>query len=194
MANNILRKDNGGKAAPVAPVKNTMNFARHQVKFNFKKIIPALALVVIAGLLFLKFGIVDQLQKKTDAMNLLASKQEQLSSMAGKLAEYDKLAAEYGRYSYGWMSENEISLVNRLDVMDLIEEKIAKLATIENFAINSNVLSLNIRGITLTQASGIVEDLETSELVSRATVYSASAEAGREASIFMSIVLTKGAE
>jgi len=37
-----------------------------------------------------------------------------------------------------------------------------------------------------------VEDLETSELVSRATVYSASAESGREASIFMSIVLTKG--
>lgn len=190
MANTFKQKD--GKAAPVVPAKSTMNFVRHKITFNFRIIIPVLALLAIACFLFLKFGILDQLQKKTIAMNDLASRQELLSSMSGKLAEYDKLAAEYGRYSYGWMSDTEINLIDRLDAMDLLEEKVAKLATIENFAVNNNVLTMNIRGVTLNQASEIVEDLESSEIVRRATVYSASAEAGREASIFLSIVLTKG--
>lgn len=189
MAN--VMKQNAGKAAPVVPAKLTMNFVRHKISFNFRLIIPVLVLVVVASLLFLKFGILDPLQKKAIAMNDLASRQELLSSMSGKLAEYDELAAEYGRYSYGWMSDTEVNLIDRLDAMDLLEEKVATLATIENFAINNNVLTMNIRGVTLDQASGIVEDLETSEIVSRATVYSASAETGREASIFLSIVLTK---
>lgn len=188
----FLKKQTGKTAAAVAPMKKTMNFVYHQSSFNVKKIVPVLAMVVIVGLLFLKFGILDQLQKKIDAMNLITQKQEQLASMAGKLAEYDELAAEYGRYSYGWMSSAEINMVDRLDIMDLVEEKVAKLATIENFAINNNVLTMNVRGITLTQAGEIVADLESSELVEKASVYSASAQSGREASIFMSIVLKKG--
>ena len=191
MAVTNLRKD-GGKAAPVVPVKTSMNFVRHKIQINFRVITMIAVAFVAVGLLFLKFGILDQMQKKTEAMNALASRQELLSSMSGKLAEYDALAEQYGRYSYGWLSDAEVNMVDRLAAMDLMEEKIAKLATIENFAINNNVMTMNIRGITLDQASQIVADLETSELVSRATVYSASAEAGREASIFLSIVLKKG--
>lgn len=188
----FLKKPIGKPPVPAVPNKKSMNFVNHQSSFNYKRVLPLVIVLVIAVLVFFKFGILDQMQKKTDAINRLSQKQMQLSSLTGQLAEYDKLAAEYGRYSYGWMSEAEISTVDRLDVLDLVEEKIAKLATIENLAINNNVLTLNVRGITLTQAGDIVADLESSELVANASVYSASAESGQEASIFMSIVLTKG--
>lgn len=189
----IFQKKPAGKAAvPVTTAKKTMNFVNHQSSFNIKKMIPVLAVVVVVMLIFLKVGILDQLQKKTAIMNQIAQKQEQLASVSVVLSEYDELAAQYGRYSYGWMSQAEVGIVDRLQIMNLVEEKIAKLATVENIAINNNALSLNLHGITLAQASDIVEDLETSELVVRAAVYSANAETGREASIYMSIVLTKG--
>ena len=100
----------------------------------------------------------------------------------------------YGRYSYGLMNETEINLVSRMDVLALMEEKIASRAIVENFAVNNNVLTMNIYGITLEEASRIVNQLEQSHLVTRASVNSASADDGVEARIFISITLTKEAK
>ena len=67
-------------------------------------------------------------------------------------------------------------------------------AVIENLAVNNNVLTMNIHGITLEQASAMVKSLEQSDLVVSATVYNAVAEEAEEAKIFISILLTKEAE
>ena len=107
---------------------------------------------------------------------------------------YDELANLYGRYSYGRMNESEINLVSRMDVLALVEKEIASKATIENFAVNNNVLTMNIYGVTLQQASNMVNRLEANDLVTHASVNSATAEDGIEAKIFISITLTKNIE
>ena len=53
---------------------------------------------------------------------------------------------------------------------------------------------MNIHGITLEQASAMVKKLESTDLVSRATVNSATAADAVEARIFISITLTKPAK
>ena len=176
------------------PAKKTMNFVHHQSSFNPRKVIPLAIVVILAAAIFAKFGIMDQLDKKTAAYNELAQRQEQLAVINTKLAGYDELEKQYGRYSYGWMDETEISMVSRMDVLALVEEKIVPASVIENIAVNNNVLTLNIHGITLEQASAMVKSLEESEMVSSATVYSANAENAEDASIFLSIILTKEAE
>ena len=180
--------------ATVLPTKKTMNFVHHASSFNPKKVLPLAIVVIIVAAVFAKFGIMDQLDKKTAAYNDLAQRQEQLAVVNTKLAGYDELEKQYGRYSYGWMSESEVSMVSRMDVLALVEQKISPAAVIENIAVNNNVLTLNIHGITLEQASAMVKSLEESEMVSSATVYSASAETAEDASIFLSIILTKEAE
>ena len=72
-----------------------------------------------------------------------------------------------------------------------MEAEIASRAFIDNFAVNNNVLTMNIYGITLEQASTIVNRLENNELVTSARVNSATADDGVEARIFISIVLSK---
>ena len=180
--------------AAVLPSKKTMNFVHHKSNFNPKKVLPLVAVAIIALVLLAKFGIMDQLDKKTAAYNELTQRQEQLAAVNAKLADYDELSKKYGRYSYGWMNETEVSMVSRMDVLALVEAKITPAAVVENIAVNNNVLTLNIHGITLEQASAMVKSLEESEMVSSATVYNASAENAEEASIFMSIILTKEAE
>ena len=182
------------KGAPVAPTKKTMNFVHHQSSINPKSLIPVVLIVLVLGVLFAKFGILDQLEKKADAYNELAKKQEQLAAITSQLVGYDELETQYGRYSYGWMNETEINLVSRMDVLKLVEQKIVPAAVIENMAVNNNVLTMNIQGITLEQASAMVKSLEQSPLVVSATVYNAVAEEAEEARIFISIVLTKEAE
>ena len=176
------------------PSKRTMNFVHHQSGINIKKLLPVLLVVIIAAAVFAKFGILDQLNKKTAAYNELNMKQSQLDAINIKLAGYDELEQEYGRYSYGWMNDTEVNMVSRMDVLALVEKKIVPAAVVDNLAVNNNVLTLNIHGITLEQASAMVKSLEQSSLVESATVYNAVAEDAEEASIFMSIILTKEAE
>ena len=194
MAKTETKKVPKTKKTPALPSKKTMNFVHHESSFNPKKVLPLAIVVILAAGLFAKFGIMDQLDKKTAAYNELAQRQEQLAVVNAKLAGYDELAKQYGRYSYGWMSESEVNTVSRMDVLALVEKKISPASVIENIAVNGNVLSLNIHGITLEQASAMVKSLEESEMVSSATVYSANAENAEDASIFLSIILTKEAE
>ena len=182
------------KNAVQYPSKKTMNFVHHQSGINLKKLIPALVLVLIIGALFAKFAILDPLAKRDVALGELTDKQTQLALINGKLTGYEELAQQYGRYSYGWMNETEVNMVSRMDVLQLVEQEIATKAIIDNMAVNNNVLTLNIHGITLEQASTMVRSLEERGLVESAAVYNAVAAQAEEAEIFMSIILTKEAE
>lgn len=194
MAEKKTEKKVTKKTAVVVPSKKTMNFVHHQSTFNLKKVLPIVLVVLIVAAVFVKFGILDPLAKKTAALNELSMKQEQLAAINTKLADYPELEKEYGRYSYGWMNDTEINLVSRMDVLNLIEQRIATKAIIDDIAVNNNVLTLNIHGITLEQASSMVKNLEESDLVTSASVYNAVAEDAETAQIFMSIILTKEAE
>ena len=182
------------KSTVVAPTKKTMNFVHHKSSFSPRRVLPVVLVLLVAAAAFVKFGILDPTDRKTAALAQLAQQQEQLAAINQTLTEYDEVSKQYGRYSYGWMNETETSLVSRMDVLKLVEEKIAPTATITDIAINNNVLSLNIFGLTLQQASGVVRDLEDADLVERASVYNAVAEDAEKASIYMSIILTKEAE
>lgn len=184
-------KNKPAKRGNINPKKRTMNFVHHKSNFNVVKMLPVALVIIIAAAAFVKIGFLDQLDKKTRAYGELASKQEQLAMANARLTGYDEIAHEYGRYSYGWMSDSEVNLVDRIDILELVEKKIAPTATVENIAINNNVLTMNLHGITLEQTSKMVKELEASEMVERATVYSASAANDGAASIFISINLIK---
>ena len=179
------------KKDTAVPTKQTINFVHSQRNLDPKRIALVAAVVLLLLAVVVKFGIIDQEHKRTLAESELAAQQSQLAAANAKLAGYDELAAKYGRYSYGLMNERETSLVDRMEALELLENHVLRVATIEDFALNENVLTLNIHGVTLDRASQIVKELESSPLVESASVYSASAEDAKEASIFMSITLTK---
>lgn len=176
------------------PSKATMNFARRKSEFNYKKMLPLIAVLIVAVAVFVKYGMLDPLDRKVNALNELSAKQSELAVINAKLADYDEVSREYGRYSFGWMTDSEKNTVSRMDILELIENKIMPYSGVEDFAVNSNVLTLNLKGITLEQTSSIVKLLEQDELVESASVYSATAEADSEAEVFMSVVLTNNKE
>ena len=196
MALDLKSKPKSAKAkvSAAAPTKKTMNFSHHVSSFDLRKMMPAIIVIVIVIGLFAKFGIIDQLSKKTSAFAELSDIQTQQDVLNAKLKDYPELEKQYGRYSYGWMSEDEVSLVDRMEVYKLIESKIMDAAVIENFAVNGNVITMNMRGITLKEASAVVKDLESSDMVDSAYVYSAEAENAEQAQMFMTINISKEAK
>ena len=182
------------KKGMITMSKQTMNLVHIDPSFNFWRVVPVVLVVAIMLVVFVKMGILDPMVERADAYDALAVKQEQYVAAQARLEGYDELVEKYGRDSYGLMNEHEINLVNRMDVLELLEKEIASTAYIQNFAVNNNVLTLNIYGITLDEASNMVNRLERNSLVTKATVNSASANDGVEASIFISINLAKAVE
>lgn len=191
MAKENKKMSASAKKTPVQASKRTMNLYHYESSFNILNVLLVAIIACLVGGLFLKFAVLDQMQKKTLAQLELVSKQEQLAVVEASLAGYDEVADLYGRYSYGRMNDTEINMVSRMDVLGLVEEKIAPFATISNLSVNNNELSMNISGVTLDEASQIVKGLEDNEMVSRATVNSANAADGSKAQISISISLTK---
>lgn len=188
----MMRK-NTMQSPPVHPEKRTMNLLRASA-IDRKALLPVLLAVILLLILFAKVGILDPLGQKTEAYQALAAKQEQLAQINAKLADFDALQQQYCRYSFGLMNDTEVNLVSRMDVLALVETKIAGRAIIEDFAVNNNLLTMNLQGITLREASALVSSLEACDLVARATVNSATADDGKEARIFISITLTKNSQ
>lgn len=188
----MMRK-NTMQSPPVHPEKRTMNLLRASA-IDRKALLPVLLAVILLLILFAKVGILDPLGQKTEAYQTLAAKQEQLAQINAKLADFDALQQQYCRYSFGLMNDTEVNLVSRMDVLALVETKIAGRAIIEDFAVNNNLLTMNLQGITLREASALVSSLEDCDLVARATVNSATADDGKEARIFISITLTKNSQ
>ena len=175
--------------------KKTMNLAFHESSVNVKKLIPLILVIVIAALAFVKFGILDQTAKKVAALNEVSAKQSQLAAINVKLSGYDELEQLYGRYSYGWMTEAESGLVDRMEVITILEKIIDKSAVIEDFAINYNILNVNISGLSLDQTSTLVKELEADPQVPSASVYTAKSEdADLNAEVAMTIILEKEVE
>ena len=193
MANETKAKTAGklGGKKLVTQSKVTMNFARHKSDFNLGKVAFVALIIIVATLLFTKFAILDPLDQKTQALNELSSKQTQMDILNAKLAGWDELQALYGRYSYGWMTEDETNLVERMDILRLMEKKILPRARIEDFSVSQNVLTVNLEGITLEQTSSLVTLLEEDPLVQSATVYNASNDDDDIKEVNLVVILAK---
>lgn len=175
--------------------KKTMNLVYRDPGVNpIKIVIIAIVLIAIA-VVGLKFGILDVLDKKTAAQSALAEKQQQLAVYASKLTEYDNVSAQYGRYSYGWLTDAEANQTLKNSIFNTIQEFIIPNCTVENYSINANTVSFNIRGITLDQAREIVNILTAQPNVQSANVSSVTAkDEGLTASIAMQVVFAKEAK
>ena len=187
--NPLAKSKDKAKKAVIAPSKKTMNFVHHESSFNVKKLAPIIILVVLVAAAALKFGVLDQLDRKTQKYAELSTRQAELAALQTKLAGNSKLLDDYGRYSYGWLSEEEVATVDRMEILELLDEKVMSQANIKDFAINNNAVTMNLSDTTLERASAIVNSLENSELVQSAAVYSVNTSEGNESVINMGIVL-----
>jgi hypothetical protein len=198
MAKKATQKDKptAPQKAAVVANKPTLNLAFHEPVFHPARVLPLVVILAAGMLLFTEFGIVMPMAKKNKAYAELGEKQTQLQSITVQLQGYDELMEQYGRYSTGFMTQTEISLVDRMQAIALIDNIVAPVASVQNYAINNNALTLNISGVTLEQTSALVQALEANSLVNNVTVYTAKADdPSLQAQVAMTVVLQKeGAE
>lgn len=181
------------------PDKRSLNLAIRERTVNSpSRILPIAAVLTVLILLFAKFAVADRLVSVSRAQAEVADLRQQLQALNGLNGDYDAVLDEYALYSSGWMSDEELFLVDRRSVFSLLESSVLPSANLRSLTMSENALTLDLTGLSLRDASDIVSRLKAREDVLNVNVYTAGSagesalDQTRRGSCTMTITLTNG--
>ena len=159
------------------PQKRSINLALVGVE----RIDPKLALagsliVLILAAMFSKFLVADRLAAMYRENDHVAALRAQLSQEYDKVASFGSIADEYAHYTYSGMTEEELSLVDRADVIRMIKEGTENNREVESWSLKGNGVTLTVSGRDLQEINQLARRLEQFDLVNTCTVTAASKE------------------
>lgn len=127
------------------------------------------ALVCLLGLA--KFLVYDVWMETNQARNSLASAQAELNVVMAELKDYNEVRERYQRYA---ATEEERELIDRMEILDLLDSAVGTSAEMQNISVSGNTVQLQFSGVTLAQTARIVRALEASPIVASTTVNTAA--------------------
>ena len=159
------------------PQKRSINLALVGVERIDPKLALAGSLIVfLLAAMFSKFLVVDRLAAMYRESAQVAALRTQLSQEYDKVASFGSIADEYAHYTYSGMTEEELSLVDRADVIRMIKEGTENNREVESWSLRGNVVTLTVSGRDLQEINQLARRLEQFDLVNTCTVTAASKE------------------
>lgn len=153
-----------------------------------------LVAIVLVTAAFGKFAVWDLLASARRAETAVSNTHKQIALLQTHNADYEVVALEYSRFFPIELDGAGDVPVDCIQVLALLESKLVPYASIPSAAYANNSLVVQLNGITLDTASGIVDDLYQSPLVSEISLSTADTQEGQphSATVNMSIALTTG--
>lgn len=159
-----------GKKKEVYPSKKSLNlYYQEDVTTRLSTIALDILFVVVVVLGLAKFLVVDVLTEQNDAVTKLEKVQAQVESQMKEIEDYNELHAEYVRYSYKILVDEQ-GLNDRLDILNMLENTVYKNSGITNVSITGNVVSLNFGGMDLNQTAQLIQEIQSYEMVASVQV------------------------
>lgn len=138
--------------------------------------IPLILLIAGGGYLLSRFGVIGRFDKLADTQKELAVLQDREREFQASVADFDEVKKEFLKYAVSWMTDEEKNLIPRSDILNLLEREILSKSRIIRMESSGNVVTCKVAGITLDDASRIVDSLYTNSNVVNVMVTSAASE------------------
>ena len=142
-----------------------------------------IAIVAIAAAVA-KFGVLDLFAKRDAAQQQYDTVHTQFLASEKAIEEYDSVLLEYRTYSMDWMENDESGRyvsVARRDVLDVIEREMRTNGTVTGLNVNGNSVTVDMKGMNLSQISAMCTDLEDYPFIKSAVIKSAKTEEDKSA-------------
>lgn len=134
-----------------------------------------------------KILIYDVWEETYQARRALYAEQEKLNSIMLELRDYDEIKERYIRYA---ATEEERALVDRMEVLAMLDEAVGSAAYIESVSINGSAVQVQFSGATLAQIAQIVSRVEASPIVAETMVNTASTTEESSAPVKASMLIS----
>jgi hypothetical protein len=172
------------------PTKNYINIlVKNEKEFSLKKNLPIVILIALLFLAFCKFMVVDRLIAVSKSAKEVVRIQNELNEANAKIAEKKDLDEMYAHYTISGMTEEELSRVDRVDAMKLVETVFQKGNNLSSWNITGNVMTLQVTGASLQDLSKLGLELEQDPIVERCVVSSANKNTKDNSNVAVSIII-----
>lgn len=165
----------GGKGAKAKlPQKRTMNLAMIQNDDNsIKRVLPAAIILGIAIAIFCKVAVIDRIADLGEARQKYEQSRATLSSLETALEDYPQVYEKYLRYTDNYQNSEEYVIVNRIRLINMLDEATSGLGSIISISAVDNEVALEVSAANLDNVEAIKARLDVEELVQRVHVYTA---------------------
>lgn len=154
------------------PTKKALNLAIREKNLpDPKKWIPGVLIVLVLAALFAKFAVMDPYAKLDEAEQALADKKATLDATREQYADYEEVKERYNKYSYEGFDR---SIVDRLDVMDLLKRDVFPVCEVRSLSVAGRTITMAVTDLNLSQISQLIATLEAEPMVNHVTVFNAS--------------------
>ena len=154
------------------PAKRSMNLFYKPDRTTKPATVALYVFFVLVCLLGLsKFLVYDVWMETVQAQQTLAAAEQQRNGLLLELKDYNEVRERYSRYS---ATEEERALIDRMEVLALLDEAVGSTADMDTMSINGSTVQLQFSGVTLAQTAQIVRALEESPIVAFTTVNTAA--------------------
>lgn len=154
------------------PAKRSMNLFYKPDRTTKPATVALYVLFVLVCLLGLgKFLVYDVWSETVRARQALEAAERQLDGVMLELSDYNEVWERYSRYS---ATEEERALIDRMEVLALLDEALGNAASLDSVSIGAAAVQLQFSGVTLAQTAEIVKKLEASPIVESTMVNTAA--------------------
>ena len=169
-------KNGGGKLSKRSklPVKRTINLAAvAEEKPNVPLAVLGLVLILLGAAAISKFAVMDRINAMQAAENEVITLQRQLDELYELVAQYDELEEDYAHYSYSGMTEYELTLTDRAEIINMIQRVLRPEDSAGSWSVSGNSMTIDVSGSSLQQINELARRMEADEIVDFCTVTNA---------------------
>lgn len=154
------------------PAKRTMNLYYKPDRTTRPATIALYVLFCLTILLGLsKVLVYDLWAEVRSARQELSAAERELNGVMAELADYDQVLERYRRYA---ATEEEAALIDRMEVLELLDSAVGSPARLDSVAISGDIVRMEVSGVDLARTAEIVSALEAAPLVESTAVNTAS--------------------
>lgn len=161
----------GSKPRGKMPTKTSINLV---VKKESKLNLPMMILVIILAFLLVVLLVIKPIISLTRETARVTQLTDELSQSKSVIASYGDVEKEYAHYTTAGMTAEELSRIDRVRMMKLVEDCVVNSGSVNSWSISGNTMVLQVHGSSLAELNQIAAALEKDPLVERCVINTAN--------------------
>ena len=163
-----------------APKKQINLALAGQKKKHYWVAVPAIGgIVMVAGVIG-KVAVADRLVQMSEAQSAVSQMQQQVDDITAYIDSFGDLQETYAHYTYQGLTGDELSFLNRPEVLKLMTDIIVPKVMVSSWSVSGNQLSLPVTGENLSDINSLVQELEQEPIVDYCNVMTAVTDGNTE--------------
>lgn len=156
-----------------APKKQINLALAGQKKKHYFVAIPAIGVIIVVAGVIGKVAVADRLVKMSEAQSAASELQKQVDDITAYIDSFGDLQETYAHYTYQGLNADELSYLNRPEVLQLMKNVIFPKVTVSSWSVSGNQLTLPVTGENLSDINSLVQELEQVPIVDYCNVMTA---------------------